>query len=171
MSSIVALLLCLMDEESAFWLLCSIVEDLRLKDFYSRPPAMMNGFHIDNEVCYHLALKLFFDELPAGMLITDQDKLKFQNAIQLLNTKWLIPLFVDAVPLNTTFYILHKFFMLGGDVASIIAVLSLISIGIQSMMESPCDADEMLMQMYPVILSRSRTVTFEEMQKVNVGSV
>jgi hypothetical protein len=35
---VVRLLLALVDEEHAFWLLAAIVEDMRLPDFYSRMP-------------------------------------------------------------------------------------------------------------------------------------
>ena len=50
MNFITALLLACMSEEDAFWVLCTIVEDLRDPDFYSRPPAAMNGFVAESSV-------------------------------------------------------------------------------------------------------------------------
>ncbi len=41
---VVRLLLALVDEEHAFWLLAAIVEDMRLPDFYSRMPVQLPDF-------------------------------------------------------------------------------------------------------------------------------
>ena len=44
------LLACTQQEEDTFWILCTIVEQLRDADFYARPPAAMNGFVAESEV-------------------------------------------------------------------------------------------------------------------------
>lgn len=47
MNYVMALLLCFMKEEDAFWTICTVVEDIRPVDFYSRSPVcMLNGFQV-----------------------------------------------------------------------------------------------------------------------------
>jgi hypothetical protein len=52
------LLLCLMPEDCAFWLLCSIVEQLRLPDFYTREPASMFGYTVECKALNYLSMQV-----------------------------------------------------------------------------------------------------------------
>jgi hypothetical protein len=168
MNLIASVLLCFMEEENVFWTLCAIVEEIRLSDFYSRPPAMMNGFHVDTEVCYKLAVSIFEPKFPKGIFSSSENSSKFRNTVQLLCTKWLISLFVDSVPLDTLIYVFHKFFIIEGDVSSVVFVLTLISLGLESFSNRTIDGpsyEDFLMQLYPEILSKSRNVSIESFQR------
>jgi hypothetical protein len=55
MNMVVFCLLAFMREADAFWSLCVMVEDLRLPDFYSRVPCMMNGFQIETATLLHVS--------------------------------------------------------------------------------------------------------------------
>jgi len=52
---IVYFLLAFMDEESTFWLLCTMVEDIRLPDFYAPVPSPLNGFQIEAKTLLEVA--------------------------------------------------------------------------------------------------------------------
>jgi len=46
MNLVTAFFLPFMTEENAFWLLCTVIEDLLPKDFYAPPPASLNGLKV-----------------------------------------------------------------------------------------------------------------------------
>ena len=54
------------DEEAAFWLLCTLVEDVRDVDFYADGSGSMNGFFADVMVTKHLA-EIHLAELSEAM--------------------------------------------------------------------------------------------------------
>jgi hypothetical protein len=167
MNLIASILLCFMEEENVFWTLCAIVEEIRLNDFYSRPPAMMNGFHVDTEVCFKLAVTVLENKFPKGLFNSAEHSAKFRNTIQLLCTKWLISLFVDSVPLDTLIYIFHKFFIIEGDVSSVVFVLTLVSLGLDSVSNRSIEnspSEDFLMELYPEIISKAKSVTLESFQ-------
>jgi hypothetical protein len=60
---VVRLLLALVDEEHAFWLLAAIVEDMRLPDFYSRMPVRDIYFYFSSLFCCICAVMCIFLEL------------------------------------------------------------------------------------------------------------
>ena len=59
MHSVLAVLLSHLDDESAFWTFNAMVFLLRPADFYSKPPASMNGLLVEQEAAADLMCRLF----------------------------------------------------------------------------------------------------------------
>jgi hypothetical protein len=80
MNMLTRVLLAFLDEEPVFWMLCTIVEQLRLPDFYSPPPASMNGFMIERNAAAILLLEVLPGLAPDKDLVT--------NVVEILSPKW-----------------------------------------------------------------------------------
>ncbi len=75
-----------MDEEDAFWVLATVVEDL-LPGFYSKNM-------ISIQVLHRILNELLAKKMPE--LFQHIDKLFL--SVPLITTKWVLPLFVGSVP-------------------------------------------------------------------------
>lgn len=106
-----ALLLAKMNPEKAFWCFVSIVEDIMPIDFYSKPPAAMQGFRVETELIVRLSI-LMFPEM--NNFSEDVDESCLSVAVRMLSAKVLVPLFVDVCPLKITEAIWDR--LLGDDV-------------------------------------------------------
>jgi len=60
---VVYFLLGFLDEASVFWLLCTLVEDIRLPDFYAPVPSPLNGFQIEANTLLEVAEIRFEEEI------------------------------------------------------------------------------------------------------------
>lgn len=104
MNNVVALLLCAMEEEPAFWTFCAMAEDLRATDYYASPLTSMNGFQIECDALTELA----WEQIPQLRKVADINELGL--TVQLLASKLLLPLFVNQVPLAALSFIWNSFF-------------------------------------------------------------
>jgi len=102
MNYICAFMLSFMDEEKTFWTFCALIEDLRLRDFYSHA---MTGLQVTVE----LMCELIAVALPdVSALFPDYDG--FQLFTQLLVSKLFIGCFVNYTNLSTNILIWDQLF-------------------------------------------------------------
>ena len=109
---VVRLLLALTDEETAFWLLATLVEDIRLPDFYSRMPVGMAGLRA--EISFIRSLignATYAKNMGLSHLVSNVGLDEIDAIIETAAPRFLIPLFLNAVPLDTTLFILDRFFV------------------------------------------------------------
>ena len=116
MHMIVALLLAKMRPEKALWCFVSIVEDVMPIDFYSKPPAAMQGFRVETELIVRLSVLMFPEMNSFGEKVDDSN---LSVAVRMLAAKVLVPLFVDACSLEVTEAIWDRL-LAGSDSASFI---------------------------------------------------
>jgi len=106
------------DDEVAFWLLCTVVENLRPDDFYERPPLESLGLAVEADVLQQLAHEQW-DEDKVGLdgvklgrpiqwaaLHSDGLTLAIESAAKPL----IQLLFLDAVPFETMLGIWDRYF-------------------------------------------------------------
>uniref|UniRef100_A0A7S3G279 Uncharacterized protein n=1 Tax=Palpitomonas bilix TaxID=652834 RepID=A0A7S3G279_9EUKA len=104
MNYLAALLLLYMDEEDAFWTLCTVVEDT-LPGYYD---TSMSGCHIDQRV---------FEELATKKMGRIMDHLKsFELDIGIFTLEWFLCLFSKTFPSETVFRLWDCFFYEGKKV-------------------------------------------------------
>jgi len=106
LNSIVAILLSVMEEKDAFWLLCIICEDLRPKDYYASGSNSMGGLHVDSAI----ALKLIRKTSSQLAKALDSD---FILLVNMSMFHWVETLFVTEVEFDVTCLILDLFFQFG----------------------------------------------------------
>eukprot|EP00750_Incisomonas_marina_P032318 INCI9136.1.p1 GENE.INCI9136.1~~INCI9136.1.p1 ORF type:complete len:750 (+),score=148.49 INCI9136.1:176-2425(+) len=99
MHMVVALLLAKMRPEKALWVFVAIVEDIMPIDFYSKPPAAMQGFRVETELIVRLTVLMFPEMNDFG---EDVDDSNLSVAVRMLSAKILVPLFVDVCSLEVT---------------------------------------------------------------------
>eukprot|EP01102_Stenamoeba_stenopodia_P022452 TRINITY_DN9355_c0_g1_i1.p1 TRINITY_DN9355_c0_g1~~TRINITY_DN9355_c0_g1_i1.p1 ORF type:complete len:994 (-),score=268.32 TRINITY_DN9355_c0_g1_i1:50-3031(-) len=102
MNIITAALLLYMREEEAFWVLCTIVEDL-MPDYYTKS---MLGCLIDQQV-FHVLMKKYLPKVAQHM--TDVLGLP----ISVVTLPWFMCLFIGILPWEITLRCLDRFFMEG----------------------------------------------------------
>jgi len=113
------------DEEAAFWLLCTLVEDVRDVDFYADGNGSMNGFFADVMVTKHLA-KTHLAELSGAMAEYEGD-MAMETLIDLLAPKAFISLFCELLPLNSLLMIWDQIFdKSSGQAWPLVGLLALI---------------------------------------------
>lgn len=160
MNYLVAVLQWCMSEEDAFWTLCTLIEDLRPPDFYSRDPALpMNGFEVEKRVVSMLVQ----DRLPkfCKMLGGQQG---FDMLVQLTCTKYLIPMMVNAVSARTMLFVWNKFFCYGGEVMLVSAVLALMALTHDAISSNPKAMDSSDQTGgYGILLGIADTITPDEL--------
>lgn len=122
MHLVAALLLCYMDDDTAFWCFCAMITRIFPGDYFSRPPLSMNGLLVDTDALFHL-LRHAAPDLAERI---GPDKLNFVT--QLLAPKVLVPVFVDEVPLLMTLVIWDAFWTPAGSVAALWALLALVNL-------------------------------------------
>lgn len=133
MNYLVAVLLWCMGEEDAFWTLCTLIENLRPPDFYSRDPALpMNGFEVEKRVVGMLIQERLpkFTKMLGGQAGLDM-------LVQLTCTKYLIPMMVNAIPAKTMLFVWNKFFCFGGECMLVSAVLALVALTHDAIVANP----------------------------------
>lgn len=110
---VVRLLLAIMTETQAFWLLAVIVEDYRLPDFYSRMPVGMSGLRTTLRLFKRLVIDCAKREgtSPLSKLLASIGSVEMADLIETSAPRFLIPLFLNSVPLDTTLFILDRFFV------------------------------------------------------------
>ena len=99
MHMVAALLLAKMRPEKALWVFVSIVEDVMPIDFYSKPPAAMQGFRVETELIVRLTVLMFPEMNDFGENVDDSN---LSVAVRMLAAKILVPLFVDVCSLEVT---------------------------------------------------------------------
>ena len=99
MHMVAALLLAKMRPEKALWCFVSVVEDVMPIDFYSKPPAAMQGFRVETELIVRLTVLMFPEMNDYGENV---DESNLSVAVRMLAAKVLVPLFVDACKLEVT---------------------------------------------------------------------
>jgi Ca2+-binding EF-hand superfamily protein len=99
MNSIVAWLLLFLDEESAFWMLCQVVETTLLPDFYGtgKRGNSLNGFYIEATVIAAL-LTHCIPELSAMSM-------SVSNFSDMFSIQLLIQLFVNVLQVSCTIFL------------------------------------------------------------------
>lgn len=95
-------------EEETFWTLSALLEKIRDRDFYSPPPASLNGFLIQRSLFVDFAVKNF----PAIVAVCTKED--FENALEVICAKWFLIAFVDIVRFDCSVLIFDSF-MLEGD--------------------------------------------------------
>jgi hypothetical protein len=93
MNYVCRLLLAVLDEHQVFWTLCTMAESLRIPDFYSPPPASMNGYLIERNVCAQLVL-------ASQPSLSGARAEELRNCVEILAPKWFISSFIDAAPID-----------------------------------------------------------------------
>ena len=101
------------DDEAAFWILCAIAERIIGNTFYLRRPRLL-GLCIDTEVVAHM-LSVFVPRLSA--YLPDSDDV--QALASLLCAKWLIPLFIDELPMESALRLLDCVFLSNNQFSSL----------------------------------------------------
>jgi Ca2+-binding EF-hand superfamily protein len=104
MNFVAATLLLFMDEESAFWTLCTICEDY-MPEYYR--PSMV-GSIIDIKI-FEFLVDYYMPDLP-------QHLDSFGTPISLISTPWFLSLFIGFIPFELTFRVMDRFFLSGSDV-------------------------------------------------------
>ena len=123
------------DEEAAFWLLCTLVEDVRDVDFYADGSGSMNGFFADVMVTKHLA-KTHLAELSESMEEYEGDT-AMDTLIDLLAPKAFISLFCELLPLNSLLMIWDQIFdKSSGQAWPIVGLLALIKASEDDVLEA-----------------------------------
>lgn len=105
MNFIVALLLLYMNEEEAFWMLVTIIEDLLPKDYYT---GNMLGVNVDTAVFSGLVA----DKLPR----IHQHLQKLDCEISHLVVQFFLCIFINALPLEATLRVWDAFVFEGGKI-------------------------------------------------------
>eukprot|EP01027_Heterolobosea_sp_BB2_P010198 GEZU01014986.1.p1 GENE.GEZU01014986.1~~GEZU01014986.1.p1 ORF type:complete len:184 (-),score=23.46 GEZU01014986.1:21-572(-) len=100
MNFIAAMLLLLLDEESAFWVLDSIVQDL-LPDYFTSD---LIGAQVDQRVFQYI----FEKSLPD---VDQHIKSIDPTILSMVTTKWFISLYLDVIPAQTVVRIWDVFFL------------------------------------------------------------
>lgn len=106
--------------ETVFWILNASIVNLRLRGFYKQQPSMQ-GYLIEKRMISYLV-----GMAEPELVDVDTKREEVVNLVEVMAPKWLISLFVDAVPLPPLLCILDLFFSFSGDVALIDIVLKLI---------------------------------------------
>mmetsp|Transcript_23434 Transcript_23434/g.62955 ORF Transcript_23434/g.62955 Transcript_23434/m.62955 type:complete len:475 (+) Transcript_23434:127-1551(+) len=121
MNMIAAVLLRAADgnEEITFWLLCSLIENIRDRDFYNEGPACMNGYEAESHVAGVIATKMFegHNNLDPGLLTM---------LIQILAPKALIPLYVNLLPVDCLLCVWDRVFSSDGGVWPTYALVAIL---------------------------------------------
>jgi len=106
LNSIVAILLSVMEEKDAFWVLCVICENLRPKDYYASGSNSMGGLHVDTAIALRLIRKTSTELAEA--LGSD-----FQLLVNMSMFHWVETVFVTEVDFDVACLILDLFFQFG----------------------------------------------------------
>lgn len=97
-------------DERVFWTLCGIVEKLLPEDFFDPPPAMLNGFLVEQRLLISLAQRTF------SKLHSVVGEETFRQTIELLSHKWssLISngFFGASTVVLLTAFLIHFLFLL-----------------------------------------------------------
>jgi hypothetical protein len=109
------------NEKLVFSLVCLIVEQLRFGDFYQPPPQGMAGFIFQGRLLEFLVRK------RNPNLVARVGFSALNDALMMLNPKWLILKYIDSIAFHTTLVIWDYFFRLLSDVAHIVAGLALLA--------------------------------------------
>eukprot|EP00475_Leptophrys_vorax_P042961 TRINITY_DN8121_c0_g3_i1.p1 TRINITY_DN8121_c0_g3~~TRINITY_DN8121_c0_g3_i1.p1 ORF type:complete len:462 (-),score=106.40 TRINITY_DN8121_c0_g3_i1:29-1414(-) len=156
MNFIALLFLTLMEEEKAFWTFCAIMENIRPRDFYSRPPATLNGHQVEMKVLSKLCIQHF-----AGLA----KRLKPENILEAMNfivPRLLIPMFVGCLPLHTTLHVMNSYILYRGEQACLIATLTLIDASTSKL--KAIDADNLnAISIYSTVMSTASKFSASEM--------
>jgi len=102
MTCIIGIILFFLPEEDAFWLFATIMEDLLPKDFCS--PTLI-GLRVDQRVLE----VLIRERLPK----VHANFARFNVDISCFTTSWLLRLFVNVLPIETTLRVWDCFFLRG----------------------------------------------------------
>lgn len=97
------------DEADVFWLICTVLEDLRPRDYYSPAPTMLAGFLADSMVLK----RVVSDCLPR--MAKEPELAEVWGVVQLMFPRWLLPFFYAEVPLKTMLVIIDAFFVLSNE--------------------------------------------------------
>jgi hypothetical protein len=110
---VVRLLLALTDEKNAFWLLATIVEDMRLPDFYSRMPVGMAGLRAEISVLRSMFMHAARADPKSGLgrILKALGTAEIDALIETSAPRFLIPLFLNSLPLDSTMLVLDRFFI------------------------------------------------------------
>jgi len=106
LNNITALLLALVEEEEAFWLLCSICEDLRPRDYFASGSNPMAGFNIDADV----ATEVIRRSCPQ---LAESLGNHFDVFVKLSMFRWVETIFISEVDLECSCLLLDLFFLFG----------------------------------------------------------
>eukprot|EP00656_Telonema_subtile_P057831 TRINITY_DN9606_c0_g1_i6.p1 TRINITY_DN9606_c0_g1~~TRINITY_DN9606_c0_g1_i6.p1 ORF type:complete len:601 (-),score=161.29 TRINITY_DN9606_c0_g1_i6:49-1851(-) len=101
------------EESTAFWLLCVMIEDLRVSDFYERPPAPANGMLVEVDVLMSLTKLLFAKQCAGAPRWPVFDKDGLSVALDQSRTCLLGDLSLDMLPLDTMLDLWNEFFCSG----------------------------------------------------------
>lgn len=106
LNSIAAVLLSVLEESDAFWVLCIICEDLRPRDYYASGSNSMGGLHIDAAIALRLIRKT--SERLAKALDSD-----FILLVNMSMFHWVETIFVTEVEFDSACIILDLFLQFG----------------------------------------------------------
>mmetsp|Transcript_19418 Transcript_19418/g.28996 ORF Transcript_19418/g.28996 Transcript_19418/m.28996 type:complete len:849 (+) Transcript_19418:487-3033(+) len=120
MNYLACLLLGVMQEEDAFWCLCAIIEDLRLRDYYSPTPRVLGGYHLDSRILDSLVMESFPDLKLRRKSAPDYEGpvMDIASAVALCYPKWLLPMFYCELKLETMFVLWDAYFSLSSSITS-----------------------------------------------------
>lgn len=107
------------DEEKTFWLLCSLIENIRDRDFYNEGPACMNGYEAESHVAGVIAINMF--EGNANL-----DSSLLTMLVQILAPKALIPLYVNLLPVECLLCVWDRVFSEDGGVWPTYALVAIL---------------------------------------------
>eukprot|EP00658_Telonema_sp_P-2_P001841 TRINITY_DN10687_c0_g1_i1.p1 TRINITY_DN10687_c0_g1~~TRINITY_DN10687_c0_g1_i1.p1 ORF type:complete len:645 (-),score=151.69 TRINITY_DN10687_c0_g1_i1:201-2135(-) len=110
---VVVLVAVVREENKAFWLLCTMIEDLRVSDFFARPPAPANGMLVEAEVLIKMVNLLFVEQCANAPRWPVLQKDGLSVSIDLNAQQLLGGLTLDVLPLDCMLLIWDLFFCSG----------------------------------------------------------
>lgn len=106
LNSIAAILLSVMEERKAFWVLCTICEDFRPRDYYASGSNSMGGLHIDTAI----ALKLIRRNCVRLAEALNRD---FALLVNMSMFHWVLTIFLTEVEFDCACLLFDLFLQFG----------------------------------------------------------
>jgi len=157
-------------EEEAFWTFCGVVEHILPKDFFSPPPAPMNGFMVISQLVSDILAELYPDRHCHEHGLQQET---FLSVVKMYIPKWFCQLWVTEVPLPALITIWDSIFGLDSNLKVAKGPLSIVVLSIACVEAVAADVffrpeplgedDSSMVELYQAMQARMHRLTSEEL--------